>query len=73
MRIMRVKVVIYPGERMREVMVEGKESIRVSDILRRVGLDEFGVIVRLRGKVVMEDEVVRDGDVVEIYEVMSSG
>ena len=73
MRIMRVKVVIYPDERMREVMVEGKESIRVSDILRRVGLDEFGVIVRLRGKVVMEDEVVRDGDVVEIYEVMSSG
>ena len=73
MRIMRVKVVIYPDERMREVMVEGKESIRVSDILRRVGLDEFGVIVRLRGKVVMEDEVVMDGDVVEIYEVMSSG
>jgi len=70
---MRVKVVIYPDERLREVIVEGKESIRVSDILRRVGLDEFGVIVRLRGKVVMEDEVVRDGDVVEIYEVMSGG
>jgi len=70
---MRVKVVIYPDKRMREVIVEGKESIRVSDILRRVGLDEFDVIVRLRGKVVMEDEVVKDGDVVEIYEVMSSG
>ena len=70
---MRVKVVIYPDERLREVIVEGKESIRVSDILRRVGLDEFGVIVRLRGKVVMEDEVARDGDVVEIYEVMSGG
>ena len=70
---MRVKVVIYPDERLREVIVEGKESIRVSDILRRVGLDEFGVIVRLRGKVVMEDEVVMDGDVVEIYEVMSGG
>ena len=70
---MRVKVVIYPDKRMREVIVEGKESIRVSDILRRVGLDEFDVIVRLRGKVVMEDEVVKDGDVIEIYEVMSSG
>jgi len=70
---MRVKVVIYPDKRMREFIVEGKESIRVSDILRRVGLDEFDVIVRLRGKVVMEDEAVKNGDVVEIYEVMSSG
>lgn len=70
---MKVKVIIYPNERVKEVVIEGKETVRVSYILRRIGFNEFSVIVRLHGKVVMEDEAVSDGDVIEVYEVMSSG
>jgi len=70
---MKVKVIMYPDERVREITIEGKENIKVREILRRIGLDEFGVIVKLRNRIVMEDETIRDGDVLEVYEVMSGG
>ncbi len=70
---MRVKIKLYPNERVKDVVIEDKATVKVLRILRMLGLNQYHVIVVVNGRVVMEDYDVKDGDIVEIYEVISTG
>ena len=70
---MIVRVRIYPTKR--EVTIEkpGRKVMRVMTLLRELGYGVYEVVVVKGGKPLTEDDVVTDGDEVEVYEVRSAG
>ncbi len=67
--VMAVKVVFVDGS-IREV---DASSLRVGDLVRRFGLLVEEHIIVVNGHVVTEDYVLRDGDEVKLYPVVSGG
>ena len=51
----------------------GKDKVKVVDILKKFGVTPDTCIVTLNGETVTEDEVVTDGDEVEIIVAISGG
>jgi len=70
---MIVEVVTYPGGELVKVDVGSKDVVPVAVVLRRLGYRPYEVVVTVNGELVTEDDVVRDGDLVEVYKVMSVG
>jgi len=56
-----------------EHTVEYREGMKIVDVLKSLGLlvDEY--VVSKNGRVVAEDEEVRDGDEIVLYPVVSGG
>ncbi len=70
---MRIKVTIYPNKREKYVIIEGKEKVRVSKVLNELGLNEYLAVPVKDGIPLTGDDVLRDGDEIEVYEVISTG
>ncbi|MCD6340388.1 MAG: MoaD/ThiS family protein [Desulfurococcales archaeon] len=68
---MSVKLKLYPSGEERSVDVSG--VLTVGDILKMLGLDPSDYVVVKNGEVVTEDDVVSNGDVIEVYRVVSGG
>jgi len=61
---------VYSGD-IREVEV--REGARVEEVLEAVGLRREEVVAKVGDRIVSEEEVLRDGDVVELIRVISGG
>ncbi len=61
---------MYSGD-LREV--ELQEGARVAEVLEAVGLRREEVVAKVGNRIVSEEEVLRDGDVVELIRVISGG
>ncbi len=56
-----------------EKEIEWQKGMRVADVLREAGFNTESAIAKLNGRVVLEDENVKDGDYVEVIPVVSGG
>jgi sulfur carrier protein len=63
-----VKVV---GQRTRRLKVDPGTTI--AELLRRVGQNRETVVVRLNGRIVAEEERLKEGDLVEVIPVVTGG
>ncbi len=70
MCIMVIKVRVLPENRELEVQ---KLRIRIRDLLKELGLSREEVVVLRNGRVVLEDEIVQDGDNIEVLRAVSGG
>ena len=68
---MRVKVVLVPEGSERSL--ELPKGARILDVLKKLGLNREMHVVKLNGEVVVEEEALRDGDVLEVIRVVSGG
>jgi len=68
-----VRIKIYPTRK--EVTIEkpGRKVMRVMTLLRELGYGIYEVVVVKGGRPLTEDDVIGDGDEVEVYEVRSAG
>ena len=71
---MKVKVIIYPNMRVKEVNIEGMNKVKVVKLLKLLNYSNpYQVVVLVNGKVLTEDDEVSNGDLVKIFEVVSGG
>jgi len=63
-----VKVV---GQRTRRLKVDPGTTI--AELLRRVGQNRETVVVRLNGRIVAEEERLKQGDLIEVIPVVTGG
>ncbi len=70
---MIVRVRIYPARKEVTIRKPGRGAMRVMTLLRELGYGVYEVVVVKGGKPLTEDDVVTDGDEVEVYEVRSAG
>ncbi len=63
-----------------EVVQEGsrkslrlRKGDRIDDLLEKLGINRETVLVRLNNKVCVEEEILREGDKVEIIKAISGG
>jgi len=68
-----VRVRIYPNKKEVIIKKPGRKVMRVMSLLRELGYGVYEVVVVKGGKPLTEDDVVTDGDEVEVYEVRSAG
>jgi len=68
-----VRAKIYPIRREVTIRKPGRKVMRVMTLLRELGYGVYEVVVVKGGKPLTEDDVVTDGDEVEVYEVRSAG
>jgi sulfur carrier protein ThiS len=68
---MRIKIIIYPNKRIKEIDVRGK-CIKVAKLLSILGYEVNEVVVKVNETLVTEDDDLCVNNV-EIYEVVSSG
>ena len=68
---MRVIVRIVPGGEERVLEIKGRVTVR--RVLNKMGLSPDEYVVTRNGDVVVEDEEVADGDLLEVYRVASGG
>jgi len=69
-----IKVTIYPGGRVVEYVPKGRRGrVLVERLLKDLGYTPLTAVVVRGGAPLTEDDVIRDGDEVEIYEVRSAG
>ena len=52
---------------------ESKENIVARDALRKINIDPESVLITVNGKLVTDDYVFRQGDVVKLVAVVSGG
>ena len=50
-----------------------RRGARVDDLLEKLGINRETVLVRLNNKVCVEEEILREGDKVEIIKAISGG
>jgi sulfur carrier protein ThiS len=58
---------------MRAKEYEVKAGMNLLDALRKVGILPEGVIATCNGEMILEDEILKDGDVVKLIAVISGG
>ncbi|HDD45973.1 MAG TPA: thiamine biosynthesis protein ThiS [Candidatus Aenigmarchaeota archaeon] len=66
---MKVKIKSMEGVK----VIEVKEGARVRDVVKLAGMSIEGVIVMKGNNVVLDEEVVKDGDELRIIKIVSSG
>ena len=64
---MTVKIVLRGKE------IEVKAGMNLLDALRKSAILPEGVIATRNGEMILEDEILRDGDVVKLIAVISGG
>ena len=64
---MTVKIILRGKE------YEVKAGMNLLDALRKVGILPEGVIATCNGEMILEDEILKDGDVVKLIAVISGG
>ena len=52
---------------------EVKENITARDALKKIGIDPESVLITVNGKLVTDDVILREGDVVKLVAVVSGG
>jgi len=67
-----IKVVIYPGGRIASYTPKGRR-ISVGRLLQALSYEAYAAVVVKNGTPLTEDDLIYDGDEVEIYEVTSTG
>ncbi|WP_461866078.1 MoaD/ThiS family protein [Thermococcus sp.] len=67
--MLRVKVIGRGIER----EIEWQKSMTIKDVLHILGFNTESAIAKVNGKVVIEDEKIKDGDFIEIIPVVSGG
>jgi len=66
-----IKVKVLGG---REYVIDTEGSdLRVKELMRRLGLNTEEYVVTKSGEVITEEDVVRDGDELVLYPVVSGG
>ena len=66
---MKVKIKSMEGVK----VIEVKKGARVRDVVKLAGMSIEGVIVMKGNNVVLDEEVVKDGDELRIIKIVSSG
>ncbi len=67
-----IKVAIYPGGRIR--LIEFRKSrVSVSRLLKELNYGIYAAVVVKDGVPLTEDDLISDGDELEVYEVTSTG
>ena len=66
---MKVKIKSMEGVK----VIEVKKGARVRDVVKLAGMSIEGVIVMKNNNVVLDEEVVKDGDELRIIKIVSSG
>ena len=66
---MKVKV-LFQGK---EYMVELKDEASVADALKAANVSIQSVIPRMNGSVVTDEDVVKEGDVIDALRIVSGG
>jgi len=66
-----ITIVFSPGGEKRRIVVD--ESMRVRELLKTLLLDEESVVVVRGDEVLTEDRVVRPGEILTVFNVMSGG
>ena len=64
---MTVKIVMRGKE------YEVKAGMNLLDALKKIGILSEGVIATSNGEMILEDEILKDGDVVKLIAVISGG
>ena len=64
---MPVKIILRGKE------YEVKPGMNLLDSLRKIGILPEGVIATCNGEMILEDEILKDGDVVKLIAVISGG
>lgn len=57
----------------RDKKFEVKENITARDALKKIGIDPESVLITVNGKLVTDDVILRQGDVVKLVAVISGG
>jgi len=68
---MQVRLRIVPGGEEKVLEIKGKATVR--RVLNKLGLSPEEYVVTRNGEVVVEDEEVIDGDLLEVYRIASGG
>jgi len=68
---MPAKLKVLPGGE--EKLIDVGSGITVKELLKKLGLSPESYVVTKNGEVVVEDEIISDGDVIEVYRVVSGG
>ncbi len=71
MEMGEITIVFSPGGEKRRIVVD--ESMRVRELLKTLLLDEESVVVVRGDEVLTEDRVVRPGEILTVFNVMSGG
>lgn len=50
-----------------------KEGVSIEELLLELGINRETVLVTKNGEISIEDEILKDGDVIEIISVISGG
>lgn len=70
---MKLKIVIYPRLEILTKEIKDKSRISVRELIRLLGYREYEVVVSKFSNVLSPDDYLSDGDIVHIYEVISTG
>lgn len=67
---MKIQVKVAGGK-VRRVQI--KENSTIFDLLKKLGVNREIVAVRVSGKVVPEEEPLKDGDRVDVFQIVTGG
>ncbi len=65
-----IKVKVLGG---REYVINASNTLKVKDVLKKLGLKIEEYIVTKSGEVITEEDIVEDGDELILYPVVSGG
>ena len=69
--MMKIKVFIETKNETRTIPVEQKATI--ASLLKKININPIEVVVAKNDEVVTEDEIIKDGDDIKIFSVVSGG
>jgi len=67
-----IKITIYPGGRIKLIDFQ-KQRISVRRLLKELNYGVYAAVVVKDGMPLTEDDLISDGDELEVYEVTSTG
>ncbi len=65
-----IKVKVLGG---REYVIDASNTLKVKDVLKKLGLKIEEYVVTKSGEVITEEDIVEDGDELILYPVVSGG
>lgn len=52
---------------------ELKENFRIKDLLNELGLSAQTIVAKLNGEFIIEDTLIKDGDVIQLVQIIYGG
>ncbi len=71
--MLKIKVKLVDGEISKKEMVLNKKEVTVQDILDILEINRETVLIRKKNELITEEEILDNGDEIEILRVISGG